>query len=319
MTARPFLLVLGGPTASGKSALAMHLSSQVPMEIINVDSMQVYRGMDVGTAKAGPAEGRRVRHHLLDLCDPDEPFSVGRYIPLFRGKVEEITTREHLPVAVGGTGLYLRGALRGLFEGPARDEGLRSQLREKEQHHPGILYTLLEERDPETARRTRPSDLVRIIRALEVHTITGMPISGHQARHAFADRPFDARVYCLNPDRQALYLWIEERVDSMMASGFLQEVRRLKEKGYSRDLTAMKGLGYRELMAHLEGETTLEEAVQLIKRNTRRYAKRQITWFRGEEGVMWLDYRSRGEIPEMAQRIVREVRSAGYPVKGSVS
>jgi len=308
-SAKPPVLAVGGPTASGKSSLAMTLASMIPVQIVNFDSMQVYRGMDIGTAKAGKKEREKVPHHLLDLRDPDEPFSVGQFIPLFRETVLRIDDQKDLPVAVGGTGLYLRGALGGLFDGPARDEDLRDELKDRERSEPGSLFRILEERDPETAGRTMPNDLVRIVRALEVLHLTGKPISVLQKEHAFSDRPFEAVVFCLSPARDRLYRWIGERVDQMMERGFLEEVKRLKEKGYNRNLTSMKGLGYRELMAHLGGEMNLDQAVERIKTNTRRYAKRQVTWFRGEKGVRWLEFESPEEIPDLAERIVKIVRS----------
>jgi tRNA dimethylallyltransferase len=311
---KPFVLAIGGPTASGKSHLSMALASLVPAQIINFDSLQIYRGMDIGTAKADAHECEKVPHHLLDLCDPDDPFSVGRYIPLFREAVGEISRQGDLPVAVGGTGLYLRGALGGLFDGPARDEDLRVCLRAQEEAEPGSLYRILKEKDPVTADRTMEGDLVRIIRALEVHELTGSPISRLQTEHAFGDSPFEAAIYCLNPVREALYSWIDERVETMMAAGFLEEVKGLRDSGYGRELTSMKGLGYRELMAHLDGETSLQGAVELIKRNTRRYAKRQLTWFRGEKKVRWLEYREREEIPELAERIGEEIKSSKFNV-----
>jgi tRNA dimethylallyltransferase len=305
---KSIVIVICGPTASGKSALVLELAKLLPIEIINYDSMQVYRGMDIGTAKPGSTDREAAPHHLLDIRDPDEEFSVGQYIPLFRKAVLDIHSRDAFPAAVGGTGLYLRGALGGLFEGPSRDEGLRERLRALETGDPGSLYRLLAEKDPTTAGRTMEGDLVRIIRALEVYELTGVPISRFQEEHAFADRPYNARIYCLKPEREQLYRWIEERVDAMMGKGFLEEVERLREKGYSRELTSMKALGYHELMAHLDGEMGLEEAVELIKRNTRRYAKRQLTWFRGEEGVKWLEYDHREELPKLAELIAKECR-----------
>ena len=313
---KPFILAIGGPTASGKSALAMSLAARFPVQIVNFDSMQIYRGMDIGTAKAGIAQMKMVPHHLLDLCDPDQPFSVGKYIPLFRSAVKRIHESGDLPVAVGGTGLYLRGGLGGLFDGPERDEEFRNRMRDREAAEPGILYRLLGKRDPVTARKTMPGDIVRIIRALEVVELTGTPISKLQKEHSFGDRPYKTAVYCLHPDRENLYRWIDERVDRMIEKGLLGEVKGLKAKGYSRDLTSMKALGYREIMSHLDGETGLEEAVDLIKRNTRRYAKRQLTWFRGEKGVTWLEYREREEIPALAERIAQVVQSSGFRVKG---
>jgi tRNA dimethylallyltransferase len=306
-SSKPLLIAVGGPTASGKSALAVELSRLLPVEIINFDSMQVYRGMDIGTAKPDASERAAIPHHLIDIRDPDDEFSMGQFIPLFRETVENISARGAIPVAVGGTGLYLRGALGGMFEGPGKDEEVRARFREQEEAEPGCLYRLLAEKDPVTAEKTKEGDLVRIIRALEVHELAGVPISQLHAEHAFEDRPFADRIYCLSPERKILYDWIEERVDHMLACGLKGEVERLKGKGYGRNLASMRALGYRELMAHLDGETDLERAVELIKRNTRRYAKRQLTWFRKEEGVVWLEYSHREELPTLAQRIAKEV------------
>ncbi|MDT8366690.1 MAG: tRNA (adenosine(37)-N6)-dimethylallyltransferase MiaA [bacterium] len=302
------IVAIGGPTASGKSSLAMALGGLIPVELLNFDSMQIYRGMDIGTAKPGKEDRETIPHHLLDIRDPDELFSVGQYTPLFRDTVEDIASRGPLPVAVGGTGLYLRGALGGLIEGPGRDDDLRKELKSLEMGEPGVLYRMLVEKDPETASRNKPRDMVRIIRALEVYELTGMSISELHREHSFRDRPFDAVIYCLNPERATLYRWVEKRVDEMMEDGLLTEVEVLRDNGYGRDLPSMKALGYRELLAHLDGETSLEEAVELIKRNTRRYAKRQITWFKGEKGVRWLDISHPDEIPSLAERIVTEIR-----------
>jgi len=307
-TEKTRVIAIGGPTASGKSSLAMALGRLIRVEILNFDSMQIYRGMNIGTAKPDKKDLETVPHHLLDIRDPDELFSVGQYTPLFRDTVEDIASRGPLPVAVGGTGLYLRAALGGLFEGPQRDDELREELKSLERDDPGVLYRMLVDRDPETASRNEPRDLVRIIRALEVFELTGMSISELHREHSFQDRPFDAVIYCLNPERATLYRWVEERVDEMMESGLLTEVKLLRDKGYGRDLPSMKALGYRELMAHLDGETGLDKAVELIKRNTRRYAKRQITWFKGEKEVRWVDISSRDEIPSLAERIATEIR-----------
>jgi tRNA dimethylallyltransferase len=301
------VIAIGGPTASGKSSLATALADLLPLEILNFDSRQIYRGMDIGTAKPDSADRKIVPHHLLDLRDPDEPFSVGQYVPLFHDTVSDIAGRGRIPVAVGGTGLYLRGALGGLFEGPERDVELREEMKNLESEDPGILYRMLEEKDPETAARTKPRDMVRIIRALEVYELTGMSISQLHREHLFRDRSFDAVIFCLNPPREMLYRWIEERVEEMMEHGLLEEVEGLRNKGYDRGLTSMKAIGYRELMAHLNGETSLEDAMELIKRNTRRYAKRQVTWFKGEEGVRWLEISDRDEIPKLAEGIAKEL------------
>jgi len=308
-TGKPLVLAIAGPTGAGKSSLAMTLASMIPVQIVNFDSMQIYRGMDIGTAKAGVDDRRRVPHHLLDIRDPDQAFSVGQFIPLFREAVMTVAGKGDLPVAVGGTGLYLRGGLGGLFDGPGRDEALRKELKALEKTSPGTLFRLLEKEDPETAGRVMANDLIRIIRAIEVLRLTGRPISEFQRGHAFTDRPFDSLIFCLDPPRGRLYSWISDRVDQMIRDGFLEEVRKLKKKGYGRDLGSMKALGYRELMAHLDGEITFSEAVDRIKSDTRRYAKRQMTWFRREKGVTWLDYQSREDIPGLAEKIVEIVQS----------
>jgi tRNA dimethylallyltransferase len=265
--------------------------------------------MDIGTAKPDSAERAAIPHHLIDIRDPDDEFSMGQFIPLFRKAVEDISARGAIPVAVGGTGLYLRGALGGMFEGPGKDEVVRERLQEQEEAEPGYLYRLLKEKDPVTADKIKEGDLVRVIRALEVHELAGVPISQLHLEHAFEDRPFDDRIYCLSPERKTLYSWVEQRVDAMMVAGLVDEVKGLKERGYGRELASMRALGYRELMAHLDGETTLERAVELIKRNTRRYAKRQLTWFRKEADVTWFEYSQREELPLLAQRIANQVQA----------
>jgi tRNA dimethylallyltransferase len=311
MRDKPFVLVITGPTASGKTALAMSLAASLSLEVINADSMQVYRGMDIGTAKPVAAEREQVRHHLIDIREPGEDFSVGEYTELFRAAVKDVAGRGRLPVAVGGTGLYIRGALGGLFPGPARDEAVRTSFQEQESAEPGTLFRLLGEVDPETAGRTRPEDLVRIIRALEVYQLTGIPISEHQKEHAFSDRPFKSRIVCLEPPRELLYSWIDARVDAMMETGFLEEVRKLRERGYGPELNSMKALGYRELQSFLDGQVELPEAVELIKRNTRRYAKRQLTWFRGEEDVTWLQFTDRAGVTALAEKVIGELGITG--------
>jgi len=307
MTVKPFVLVLTGPTASGKTKLALELAVITPIDIINADSMQVYRGMDIGTAKPSLEEQQTVSHHLIDIRDPDQDFSVGDYISLFRRTVEDIISRGRLPVVVGGTGLYIRGALGGLFKGPSRDDELRERLLSTEADEPGVLYSRLKVCDEHTAEKTGEDDLVRIVRALEVLELTGKPISIHQQEHAFSDRPYESRMFCLNPPREMLYVWIEERVDRMFSEGFLEEVESLKKNGYGAGLNAMKALGYRELMAYKEGKYSLPETIELIKRNTRRFAKRQITWFRGEKDVEWMDLKSQDQLSEIARDIAADL------------
>lgn len=309
MKDRPFVLIIGGPTASGKSRLAMELARLIPIEIISADSMQIYRGLDIGTAKPSARDRKTVPHHLIDLRDPDEPFDAGQYKELVRTIVPEIAGRGRIPVLVGGTGLYIRVAMGGIFPGPPRDEQLRKRLRAEEKGERGTLHRRLTEADPVSAGRIHPSDTVRVIRALEVFHLTGRPIRDQQVEHTFSDRPFVTEFLCLGPPRELLYRWIDGRVDRMMAQGLLEEVRGLLERGYGRGLNSMKALGYREMTAHLLGETGLREAIEMLKRNTRRFAKRQITWFRGESDAAWLTVGSVEEIPGLAQSLAERLSS----------
>ncbi len=309
MRGKSYILVVGGATASGKSKLAMELSRRVPIEIISADSMQIYRGLDIGTAKPGRDDLIRVQHHLIDLKNPDEPFSAGEYAELVRGLVPEIEARGRIPVMVGGTGLYIRVALGGIFPGPARDDRFRSSLKDEERAEKGILYRKLKEIDPESAQRVHPSDTVRVIRALEVFHLTGKPISDQQREHTFSDRPFETDYLVLDLPRPVLYARIEERVDRMMEEGLLDEVKGLLAKGYGPDLNSMKALGYREMAAHLTGATDLDQAVELLKRNTRRFAKRQLTWFRAEKGADWRSAESGDDIRKLAEELGERLES----------
>ncbi|TNF50673.1 tRNA (adenosine(37)-N6)-dimethylallyltransferase MiaA [bacterium] len=307
MKDRIFVQIITGPTASGKSRLAMELAQIVPLEIINADSMQIYRGMDIGTAKPDREDRKRVPHHLLDIREPDEPFSVGEYNKLFREVVHSISKRGRLPVMVGGTGLYIRVAMRGIFPGPPRDEELRSKMLKEEKAEAGILYRRLQKVDPESADRIHAADLVRIIRALEVFDLTSKPMSVHQSDHDFNERPYRTDLHCLNPPRERLVEWIDARVDRMMEMGLLEEVRTLKKLGYGPALNSMKGLGYKEMMSHLQGDLGFHEAVELIKRNTRRFAKRQMTWFRAEKDVHWHSIESENNVGALAKKIASDL------------
>jgi len=311
MTKKPLVLVIGGPTASGKSALSMKIAAVIPSEIVNADSMQVYRYMDIGTAKPGEKDRSFVPHHILDIRDPDESFSVGEYIELARLNVEAISSRGRLPIMVGGTGLYIRSAIGGLFSGPSRDQELRSRLLIREEKEEGALYKLLERADPVSAGRIHPSDTVRIVRALEVRELTGRTISSLQEEHRFSDRPFRTEIVCLDPPREQLYSSIDARVEKMMAKGLLDEVRSLAASGYGRELNSMRGLGYNEMRSHLAGELTLDDAVEAIKKNTRRYAKRQLTWFRGEEGVQWEKIENGRQLDVLTADIARRLNVSG--------
>ncbi|MGH7411184.1 MAG: tRNA (adenosine(37)-N6)-dimethylallyltransferase MiaA [Candidatus Methylomirabilis sp.] len=279
-----------GPTAVGKSSLANALAERVGGEIVVADSLQVYRGLDIGTAKASAEEQQRVPHHLLDLVDPDMPFSAADYARLARATIDDIRGRGHLPIMVGGTGLYVRAFLRGLFDGPMENVSVREALRQ-EATRVGVpgLHQRLQALDPEAAAAIHPNDLFRIVRALEVTTLAGRPISAMRKESRRHHEPVCGPVlrFGLERHREELYRRIEMRVEEMLARGFLDEVRGLLDRGYSPTLRPLRAFGYRHMIEHLEGRATLDEVVSRLKRDTRRYAKRQLTWFRHEDGIEW--------------------------------
>jgi len=284
------LLVIIGPTAVGKTALSVELALRLHGEIISGDSMQVYKKLDIGTAKIKPSETRGVPHHLIDIKEPDETFSVAEFQQLARAKISEINQRGKLPLLVGGTGLYVQAVLDEYeFEPQQEISSLRRELQETAAAK-GIEYLLakLREVDPQSAARLHPNDAKRIIRALEYYHTTGKPISDKKpAVSPHGPQRYDAILIGLTMERELLYRRIEERVDQMMAEGFLAEVQGLLDQGYSPHLQSLQGLGYKQLVSYLQGELNLEEAVELIKRDTRRFAKRQLTWFRRDPRITW--------------------------------
>jgi tRNA dimethylallyltransferase len=300
---KPRLVVLLGPTGVGKTEMALRMAERWGGEIVGADSMQVYRGMDIGTAKPTPRERMRIPHHLLDVVDPDEPFHASRYCDLARGVIARLQNEEKPVLVVGGTGLYIRTLLGGLIDIPGADESLRQALKE-EMTERGIplLYERLRIRDAKAAEQIHPRDAVRIIRALEVLELTGRSIVDHQREHRFRDVPYDSLKIGLTLAREELQERIARRTDRMIAEGFVEEVDRLLKRGYDRSLKSMNSLGYRHLAAHLAGEGDLESAVRLIKRDTIRYAKRQTTWFAAEPGIIWL---APGDYDAAAERIGR--------------
>ncbi|MCS1351207.1 tRNA (adenosine(37)-N6)-dimethylallyltransferase MiaA [Mechercharimyces sp. CAU 1602] len=282
------LLVLVGPTAVGKTNLSLHLAEKFNGEILSGDSMQVYRGMDVGTAKASQKEQQQVRHHLLDLVNPDESFSVEEFQKHAYEAIAAIHARSHLPMLVGGTGLYIQAVTHGYrLPNIEEDVALRAKwndFAEKEGNE--ALWRKLQEQDEVTAMRLHPNDRRRVIRALEVIANTGKPFSAQQVQQK---PPYDILFLGLTMPRELLYKRINERVDHMIAAGLLQEVRALYAQGYGRELTSMQALGYKEIMQHLAGEISLDEAIERIKRGTRKFAKRQLSWFRRMDEIHWFD------------------------------
>jgi len=287
---KPKLLVLLGPTAVGKTKLSLALAEQLGCEIISGDSMQVYRGMDIGTAKIRPEETRGIPHHMIDIREPDEPFSVADFQTEVRKLIVEIGERGSLPFIVGGTGLYIESFCYGFeFTDTGADEEFRREMTELlEAQGEQALHDRLRSVDPASAERLHPRDSRRVIRALEIYHLTGRTLS-EQLEGQTRTSPYDLCIVGLTMDRQILYNRIEERIDAMMEEGLVQEVKELLGRGYSRTLVSMQGLGYKEIAAYLEGECSLEEAVYLLKRNTRRFAKRQLSWFRHMKDIHWVD------------------------------
>jgi tRNA dimethylallyltransferase len=308
---RPVVPVIVGPTASGKTALSLEVARRVPAEIVSADSRQVYRRMDIGTAKPGPDEMRRVPHHCIDIADPSETFNAVRFAEAGRDAVSGILSRNRLPVAVGGSGLYLRALVDGLFDGGFRDAGLRSRLnREASESGTAALYGRLCRTDPEAAARIHPNDLKRIVRALEVAELSGRPISQLQ-REKTRPAVFDTLWFGIRWKREELTRRIDARVDRMMEAGFLGEVTALLASGLTAADNAMDSLGYRELTAHLDGRMNLAEAVAEIKMHTRQFAKRQMTWFRPDARIRWFDVRNESDFEPFSEIIVRETGAPG--------
>jgi tRNA dimethylallyltransferase len=285
---RPKLVAILGPTASGKTSLALDLAVKVRGEIISADSVQVYRGLDIGTAKPSPEERQLVPHHLIDILDPAEEYSAAS----FRNQADEIIARLHsrsTPIlVVGGTGLYLKVLTRGLFRGPRGDPELRSALERRAQAgEEENLHHDLQQLDPEAASRIHPHDKFRIIRALEVFALAKKPISHLQKEHGFRESPYEILKIGLMGERGELYKRIEARVEEMMEKGWVEEVRSLLKQGYSPGLKPFQSVGYKSIVSYLKGEMDLAMAIGMIKRDTRRYAKRQITWFKRDPEIHW--------------------------------
>ncbi len=279
-----------GPTGVGKTALALEVAERLGAEIVNADSRQLYRGMDIGTAKPSAAELARVRHHLIDIRSPGEPVDVAQFRELARAAIADAAARERPVLVTGGSGLYLRVLRYGIFAGPGAAPHIRGELLEAAHRH-GVeyLYEELRRVDPAAARRLEPRDLYRIVRAIEVFRLTGVAISDHQAAHGFARPEYESLTIGLRMERERLYQAIDRRFDAMMAAGLADEVRRLLDAGYTPDAPPLCTIGYKHVAAYLRGQCTLEEAVELAKRDTRRLAKRQMTWFRRDPEIIWID------------------------------
>lgn len=282
-------IAIVGPTASGKSFLGIHLALRFGGEIVNCDALQIYKGMDIGTAKVRPEERRGVPHHMLDLLQPDRDFSAGEYQRRAREALCDIADRGRIPFVVGGTGFYLRALIEGLFDGPSRSAGLRSRMRKIIlRKGPQTLHRALQRVDPECASRISPMDADRIIRAYEVYLLSGKPMTWWQRQPRDALKGFRWLKIGISLPRELLYERINRRVDEMFRQGLLEETQKLLER-FPRDSPAFKAIGYRQAVACIEGRMSMGEAIQETKTQSRRYAKRQLTWFRNDPSVVWLD------------------------------
>jgi tRNA dimethylallyltransferase len=297
------LLVVCGPTAVGKTLVGARLAELLKGEVISADSMQVYRGLDIGTDKPPPEVRARAPHHMLDVVELSETYSAARYEREAGAIIDRLLSENKLPVVVGGSGLYIRILLKGIFPAPPASSSVRTRLK-KEAEERGIasLYERLKIVDPVYARIAAPNDLRRIARALEVFELTGIPFSEWHQRHETLQRPRNAFMLGLIRPREDLYRRIEQRVDEMFESGLVDETRSLIGKGYADCLRRIRPLGYIEAMHYLDGRLRLEEAIELVKRNSRRYAKRQLTWFRKEE-VSWVEIGRDESIEQIIQKV----------------
>ena len=284
------LIILTGPTAVGKTSLSLSLAKELDGEIVSADSMQVYRYMDIGTAKIREEERQGIPHHLIDVLDPWEDFNVVRFQKMAREALEEIWERGHIPIVTGGTGFYIQALLYDIhFTENNEDSSLRKDLENYARENGAeALHSRLAEVDEKAASQIHFNNVKRVIRALEFYYQTGKKISEHNEEERKRTSPYDFKYFVLNDEREHLYARINQRVDLMMEEGLVEEVQKLKEMGCDSTMVSMQGLGYKEILSYLEGECTLDEAVYKIKRDTRHFAKRQITWFKRERDVIWL-------------------------------
>lgn len=303
------LVIISGPTAVGKTNISISLAKAVEGEIISADSMQVYRRMDIGTAKITPEEMQGVPHHMIDIMEPSEDFNVVVFAEKAKKLVKEINERGHIPIVVGGTGFYIQALLYDIdFTENNDDMSYRRELeniaREKGAE---VLHNMLKEVDPKSAENIHMNNVKRVIRALEFYKKSNMCISAHNEDQRGKESPYDYRYFALTQDRDIIYDRIEKRIDLMVQAGLINEVQGLLQEGISRNTVSMQGLGYKEIAAYLEGECSLEEALYILKRDTRHFAKRQLTWLRRERDVIWLD-KSKNTEDEILLSMIDEIK-----------
>jgi tRNA dimethylallyltransferase len=305
-TVKPKIIIICGPTAVGKTTVAIDLAQHLEGQIIGADSMQIYKYMDIGTAKPTIEEQALVIHHMVDFVQPDKPFDVAQYAARARAKIIELDRQDITPIVVGGTGLYIKALLHGLFDDRVSDPQIRDRLKSEAGDH-GIrfLYERLSSLDPDTAKRLHPNDSYRILRALEVIEATDQAISKHHQKHGFFDRPFESLKIGLNLERALLYERINRRVDAMISAGFLDEVKGLLARGYSVGLKPMQSIGYRHMVDYIKGRLSWAECIRTLKRDHRRYAKRQLTWFRADPEIIWKEPQQVEELKLLAENFMK--------------
>ena len=306
------LIVLTGPTAVGKTSLSISLAKAVNGEIISADSMQVYKGMDIGSAKIRKEEMQGVTHYLVDILEPEEEFHIVKFQELAKAAMEEIYAKGKIPILVGGTGFYIQAVTRDIdFTQAEQETSYREELEQlAKEKGAEYLHEKLREVDPKSAENIHANNVKRVIRALEFYHQNGTPISEHNEEQKQQTSPYNLAYFVLTAQREILYERIDRRVDQMMEEGLLEEVKSLRERGCHRGMVSMQGLGYKEILAYLEGEYPLEEAVRILKRDTRHFAKRQLTWFRREQDVIWVDkeqfHWNEAEILEYMMSVLKE-------------
>jgi tRNA dimethylallyltransferase len=304
-------VIIAGPTAVGKTKLSIEIAKSLDGEIVSADSMQIYRYMDIGTAKPSLSERQGIPHHMIDILDPEQEFSVAEYQKMALSIIDDIHRRNKLPIIVGGTGLYIKSLLYPMnFTDAYQDVEYRKKLQDMaEKKGKDYLHQKLKEIDPITAARLHPNDVKRVIRALEVYYLSGKPMSHYVQNLKDMDFRYNVAMIGLTMDRAKLYERINRRVDAMIEAGLLDEVKDLLDRGYTRDMISMQGLGYKEIIDYYQGKLSLEEAVQILKRETRRYAKRQLTWFRAQKGIKWInmdEFNSEEELVDYAISCIKK-------------
>jgi tRNA dimethylallyltransferase len=303
---KPKIIVICGPTGIGKTAVGIELAGKFGGEIISADSMQIYRQMDIGTAKPTPVEQAQIAHHMIDIVAPDEDYDAVQFSKQAGEQIAEIANRDLIPFVVGGTGLYIKALLHGLFQTEPVDPKIRNRLKQElAQGGSRCLYGRLEKIDPNTAGRLHPNDSYRIIRALETIESSGKTISEHHQNHGFQNERFNAFKIGLRIDRQKLYDRIDQRVDIMIEAGLVEEVKKLQSMGYSAELKSMQSIGYRHVVGFLKGSLSWDECLRILKRDTRRFAKRQFTWFGADPQINWHQPEQLDQIFDAVERFLK--------------